>query len=503
MFIAYDPSSNKTKTKPRQTINAFVAATASVKRRGLKNKKYPTEVAVNLEWLHERPIIMHSGENEAEQETFKSLPPVSDGGTGNTSGAEVKVKSMAHAYGRSKTGRRSSIKRVISEGHIPGHKAIERPFHYIFSFPVPKKEYYSALLVQRQKDFLAVADQYRDTFAYSIHNDWTQTMLSDPCLFHATIFATSCLGDMLRQTLNNPVTIRHKFETLKLLQKAIDSRYSRGLSDIALIATLYLLFFAKVNGNLAEGKMHDAGIDLMIKLRQNKEFPIDSYAHYLVKMRHVWTCIVDRAETVFTSPRAGPRLLIGRYTSLLSMALQKQLERAPRFTLPFSILQFMKRFDDHVANAYDSIDSLLPQSPPTSLGSPTDSNDDNTQSVIVHALHCCKLATGIYWRVIVSQQHRSPCPDPHLDADVQDLKSAVLLSDTLFWLQYGPEIIRWILLVGAMAAPRLTDQNWFITRCTMLTSFIRPQDLEAFILGVDHMLGLFNQQREAHYLPIV
>jgi len=89
-----------------------------------------------------------------------------------------------------------------------------------------------------------VADQYRDTFAYEIHNSWTQTVLSDPCLFHATMFATSSFGDMARQTPNNPVTLRHKYETVRLLQRAITNSHEGGLSPNALAATTYLLYFA-------------------------------------------------------------------------------------------------------------------------------------------------------------------------------------------------------------------------------------------------------------------
>jgi hypothetical protein len=188
---------------------------------------------------------------------------------------------------------------------------------------------------------------------------------------------------------------------------------------------------------------------------------------------------------------------MGHYTSLLAIALQKQLERPPHFTLPFSVLEFMISFDDHVANAYEFIDlGLAPQSPPSTLGSPPDSDGDDTQRDILRALDCCNVAAGIYWRALVSRRQCYPHADPYLKSDIQDLKAAVMQSDTLFWLRYGPEVLRWILMIGAIAAPRLADQSWFIARCYMPTAIIRPQDLETFILGVDHMLWLFNHPRE-------
>ncbi|KAL2841969.1 hypothetical protein BJX68DRAFT_270910 [Aspergillus pseudodeflectus] len=492
MFIAYDPSSDKTKSTSRQAINAFVAATASVKRRGLKNKEEPNEIAIKMKWLHERPIIMTRGEKETEDETIRDLAPAPGGEKGNIAGDGVKVKGPAHGKGRPLADR-SRMRRAVRDGRVPGCEAVESPIGSAYTYPVPKKAYYPALLFQRQNAFLEVADQYRDTFAYNIYNSWTQTILSDPCLFHATMFATSSYGDMARQTPNNPVTIRHKVETIRLLQEAIVNSHSHGLSETAVAATTYLLYFAKLKGNLAEGNMHNAGIDSMVKFKGSKSLAKDSYAHYLLQIRHVWNSTIDRRDTVFTSPVAGPRPLMGHYTSLLAIALQKQLDRPPHLTLPFSVLEFMITFDDHVANAYDFLDlGLSPASPPSSLGSPPDSGDNDAQRDIQCALDCCNIAAGIYWRAIVSRRQRYPQPDPFLASDIQHLKTAVLQSDTLFWLRYGPEVLRWILMIGAVAAPSLVDQSWFIARCYMPTAIIRPQDLDAFILGADHMLWLFN-----------
>ncbi|KAL2784629.1 hypothetical protein BJX66DRAFT_343821 [Aspergillus keveii] len=496
MFIAYDPSADKAKRSSRQAINAFVAATASVKRRGLKNREELNDIAINMKWLHERPIIMSHGEKEAEDETTRVIVPAPGGEKGNIPGEVIKVKGPVHGMCRL-TADRSRMKRSIREGRIPGYEAVEMPVGSACTYPVAKKGYYPALLFQRQNAFLVVADQYRDTFAYNIHNSWTQTILSDPCLFHATMFATSSFGDMVRQTPNNPITIRHKSETVRLLQEAIVNSHSRGLSENALAATTYLLYFAKLKGNLAEGNMHDSGIDSMLRFRGAKALPIDSYAHYLLQIRRVWNSIIGRADTLFTWPIAGPRAVMGHYTSLLAIALQKQLERPPHFTLPFSVLEFMITFDGHVANAYEFIDlGLAPQSPPSTLGSPPDSDGDDTQRDILRALDCCNVAAGIYWRALVSRRQCYPHADPYLESDIQDLKAAVMQSDTLFWLRYGPEVLRWILMIGAIAAPRLADQSWFIARCYMPTAIIRPQDLEAFILGVDHMLWLFNYPLE-------
>jgi hypothetical protein len=149
MFIAYDPSADKAKPSFRQAINAFVAATASVKRRGLKNREEPNDIAINMKWLHERPIIMSHGEKEAEDETSRVIVPAPGGEEGNIPGEVIKLKGPVHGMCRL-TADRSRMKRSIREGRIPGYEAVEMPVGSAYTYPVAHKGYYPALLFQSQ-----------------------------------------------------------------------------------------------------------------------------------------------------------------------------------------------------------------------------------------------------------------------------------------------------------------------------------------------------------------
>jgi hypothetical protein len=89
-----------------------------------------------------------------------------------------------------------------------------------------------------------VAHQYPRTFAHSIYNTWTQMVLSDACLFHATLFATSSLMDFVQQKRDNPVTLRHKGATIRLINKAVSQAATHGLQDEVIAVTTYLVYFA-------------------------------------------------------------------------------------------------------------------------------------------------------------------------------------------------------------------------------------------------------------------
>jgi hypothetical protein len=92
--------------------------------------------------------------------------------------------------------------------------------------------------------FLLVAHHYPRTFAHNIYNIWTQTVLSDPCLFNATLYATSSFMDVMQGRQNNPVTLRHKGETIRLIKDAVSKIHTNGLREEIIAVTTYLVYFA-------------------------------------------------------------------------------------------------------------------------------------------------------------------------------------------------------------------------------------------------------------------
>ncbi|KAL4879984.1 hypothetical protein BJY04DRAFT_219786 [Aspergillus karnatakaensis] len=485
MFISHDPRSGKARSDARKTINAFVAATASAKRRSQRNNT-ADEVTVSFDWLHEQPIALSRGRT-VEEEDGRDCAAVG-GDMQINPGAGTRAVAMARSMKP-----RAEMKRLVRamKLSLAGCASVEPPIGRGYNYPVPQQKYYPSLLFQRQSLFLAVADQYRDTFAFEIHNSWTQTVLSDPCLFHATMFATSSFGDLVRQTRNNPVTIRHKYETVRLLQKAILNRGEGGSFTNALAATTYLLYFSKLAGDDREGDMHNAGIDSMLNFKGTKSLETDNYASYLVRIRNIWMSVLNRHDTLYPTPTCGPRPLMGHYTSLLAIAIQRQLERAPHATLPFSVLEFLITFDAYLATPYGPPKlAFLSQSATSDPESPPNADHDDTQA----ALRSCHIAASIYFRAIVMRGRWYHLTESQNVADTQSLKDALLQVDTMFWLKYSPEVLRWILMIGCIAAPRLADQAWFIARCYLPAAIIRPKDMDAFLLGVDHMLWLFNHR---------
>ncbi|CEL08654.1 hypothetical protein ASPCAL11801 [Aspergillus calidoustus] len=314
-------------------------------------------------------------------------------------------------------------------------------------------------------------------------------VLSDACLFHATLFATSSLMDFVQQKRDNPVTLRHKGATIRLINKAVSQAATHGLQDEVIAVTTYLVYFAKLLGDFQDAEHHDAGITAMLEFKGGTPPPTHTYTSYLLRLRDVWNSIVYRVDTLCPSV-AGPRASSGCYTSLLAIAIQKQLERPLEQRLPVPLLHFLITFNNQCMSA---VGYALPDH---STGPPETTTAD-LEPQIHNAMQCISITASIYWTAVTRDLNNS-CTYNITDnaGEIEKLKAALLHVDNLFWLRSGPEVLRWILMTGAAGATCLADQAFFILRSYMITSIIEPEEMDAFLVGVDHLLWIFNRKDE-------
>ncbi|KAL2824570.1 hypothetical protein BJY01DRAFT_256445, partial [Aspergillus pseudoustus] len=231
MFIPYTGPSSEKRPGMRGAINAVVAANASLKRRREREESEADANSISasrdreggtLRWLHDRPHVVvrppQSQVPEEEQEEQKHNDTTAENANDTTIPLEAFYEDSYLWDG--------SIKWYLGEG---------------VTYPTPTQPYYPALLFQRQNLFHTVAHQYPGTFAHNIYNSWTQEVLADPCLFHATLFATSSLMDVMQRRQNNPVTLHHKGETIRLIGDAVANADTHGLRHEIIAVTTYLV----------------------------------------------------------------------------------------------------------------------------------------------------------------------------------------------------------------------------------------------------------------------
>ncbi|KIA75663.1 hypothetical protein HK57_00596 [Aspergillus ustus] len=487
MFIPYTGPSSEKRPGVRGAINAVVAANASLKRRREREENEATTNSISaasrdeggggtLRWLHDRPHVIVRppqsqvpGDEQEEEEVKRN-----DTAAGNAEETTLPLEAFyADSYLWD-----GSFKWYLGEG---------------VTYPTPTQPYYPALLFQRQNLFHTVAHQYPRTFAHNIYNSWTQEVLADPCLFHATLFATSSLMDVMQRRQNNPVTLRHKGETIRLIGDAVANADTHGLRHEIIAVTTYLVYFSKLLGNFEEAQKHDIGITAMLQFKGAAPLAQDTYTSYLLRLRDVWNSVVAHAESLFPLI-AGPRPSSGHYTSLLALAIQKQLDRPPDITLPVPIADFLITFNNQCIN---SVEPAWPGYIPPIPTIPEETTTTDPQTL--QAMQCVSIAATLYWTAVardIHHGHTYTYNKTSNDGLIQALQTAILQSDTLFWLRFGPEVLRWILMTGAIAAASLPDQAWFVLRSYMITSIIEPGEMDAFLVGTDHLLWVFNHRTE-------
>jgi hypothetical protein len=106
------------------------------------------------------------------------------------------------------------------------------------------------------------------------------------------------------------------------------------------------------------------------------------------------------------------------------------------------------------------------------------------------------LAADIHWKAIINTQISCRTrSNQETQGDVLRLKNAVTSSDEEFWFMQGPEVFRWILLIGAAAASSSSLRAWFIVRSFNFCAVVEPQEVDAFVAATDHLVSLFNRTR--------
>ncbi|KAL3496117.1 hypothetical protein BJX62DRAFT_134749 [Aspergillus germanicus] len=291
MFIHYTGPSSEKQAGVRGAINAAIAANASLKRRRRRHdakredgNQGPGDAGDALGWLNDRPLIVLQPQRQDREGAAGAREKLITETDDENEGKTTTTPATTHLQG------------VVDEEFYLWDGTIQRHLGDGVTYPTPKEPYYPALLFQRQNLFLLVAHQYPRTFAHKIYNTWTQMVLSDACLFHATLFATSSLIDFVQQKRNNPVTLRHKGETIRLINNAVAQAATHGLRDEVIAVTTYLVYFSKLLGNFQEAEQHDAGITAMLDFKGGAPPAPDTYTSYLLRL-YVMTHLFDRFRT--------------------------------------------------------------------------------------------------------------------------------------------------------------------------------------------------------------
>lgn len=209
-----------------------------------------------------------------------------------------------------------------------------------------------------------------------------------------------------------------------------------------------------------------------------------------VHRQQVWNALVLRFKTVFSIPRAGPSHRIGDYSSLLSKAVEKQMERPPRLRLPESALGLIRELANYsTMSVIDSISAFSDFIASPAYQKHFSAKDTEPNQVT----KCCLLAGIIYVRALFDAGTSMGLnSNTETQKYVLSLKDEITNCDESVWYRCSPEVFRWVLMVGAAAGSSISQRAWFVARMCPFCAVMVPQEVDEFLTGADHIVWLFN-----------
>ncbi|KAL2826463.1 hypothetical protein BDW59DRAFT_65377 [Aspergillus cavernicola] len=342
----------------------------------------------------------------------------------------------------------------MTASHLYDTWAIQSP-DVPASYPVSPR-WYMPRLIKHFCEGLGVSrlPVEANSTAYQIQTLWVQGALSDPCLFHATLYAGSSHFDLLRGEKPSSITLYHQSEAIRLLNKRLSSPVA-AMDDRTLVAITPLALFADLNGDQAAADVHRAGLWKLVEMKGGLDkLGYDGLTSALVQMNTIIYNIAFDLEPGPTFPQPLETPPLGIEERILNISPSDSAYLA---TLPFiqNIFHDIHNFKvDFTAHADTSIDQLCYnhlQRYATAI--PKEAFEDAPY-------YCCYLAVFIF-RTIVDPQSRSPGYFTKLDALASELKASLALTDAELWIRRIPAVFTWVCLTGAAAASDSRARTWF------------------------------------------
>ncbi|KAL4861758.1 hypothetical protein BDV12DRAFT_59449 [Aspergillus spectabilis] len=299
-----------------------------------------------------------------------------------------------------------------------------------------------------------------DSTAHHIQTCWIQSALSDPCLFHATLYAGSSHFDLQRGQRPSSITLYHQSEAIRLLNERLSDPNSAA-DDRTIVAVTPLALFADLNCDQNAADIHRAGLSRLVEMRGGLDrLGFNGLARALIEMNTIiYSVAFDLEADITSSDRLGPppveiekRILFGPPRESAAVANLPLILNIFHDVYNFKLEWHASPEGSPASQEQSMYDHLQPYAgdmPAPGLDDPV--------------FYCCHLAATIF-RIIVDDQPRSAAFSPKVDALASELEASLALTETELWLRRIPAVFSWVCLTGAAASSVARSRIWFYFR---------------------------------------
>ncbi|KAL4899307.1 hypothetical protein BDW74DRAFT_171593 [Aspergillus multicolor] len=367
----------------------------------------------------------------------------------------------------------------VATGQMYNAWAIQSP-EIPTSYPV-RAEWYMPRLLKHFSEGLGVSrlPVSPNSTAYHIQTSWVQGALSDPCLFHATLYAGSSYLDIQQGQKPSAITVHHRSEAIRLLNERL-SDIDTALDDRTLIAVTPLAMFAGLNGDRAAGDTHREGLWKLVEMRGGLDkLGYNGLVAAVIQMNTIIYHIAFDIDPAVTHPTClGPPPI-----GVEKRILDPPTEASAIPSLPAILTMFhdvlscklswkqqqqqQQRHHHPQEQNHKNLQTYIDIMPPTFL------ND--------LIFHCCHLAITAFYIITQTHNAHSTLTSAHLDTLASQLQSSLSQTDTYVWVREIPAILSWVCLTGAAASSDSRTRIWLYFRQASAVRVLNVRGQPSFV----------------------
>ncbi|RAL15888.1 Zn(II)2Cys6 transcription factor [Aspergillus homomorphus CBS 101889] len=284
--------------------------------------------------------------------------------------------------------------------------------------------------------------------AYKLQTVWLRSAMSDPCLFHATLFVGSSNFDLCRGQKQSTITLYHYNELIQMVKKRL-SDPSTALDDRTIASITPLALFANLHGDRVSADVHRAGLEKIVLLKGGLDkLGLDGLVASLVYVNGIISNIIfDLGWGSSSYLQHLPPL--GLEERILSTPVSDD-STCSIMSLFYYVQQLKLQFMAQSPTAAWHHDTLQGSTMPSST----------TNNPIYQ---CCYLAFRIFQMIVLGGPSASNLAEK-LDAMAQELRDALALTEDEIWLRSFPSSLTWACITGAAASSDPQARAWFYFR---------------------------------------
>ncbi|KAL2802858.1 hypothetical protein BJX63DRAFT_97943 [Aspergillus granulosus] len=376
---------------------------------------------------------------------------------------------------------RTKLTSVIS---FPGLRDI-CPITFRWYMPRLIKHYHESLESSQ-------VESSRKSTAYMLQSVWLQHALSDPCLFHVTLYIGSSYFDHRNGDAPSSITLYHQTEILRNVNERLSDPLA-ALDDRTIASVALLALFSSLSGDQTASQVHTAGLRRLIGLKGgNNKLGFDGLLGTLIHINELLQGIIfDLKSDLFPQgyhvvPPIGLESRILEYRALPYRILDIDEPSTTPFVPGDPTLELFRGIHDfklEVCRSGNSIASAQRMLDKISLR-------DRLHTSAAFLLSenpvdsCCVLAASIFW-FLMDAHARCEAGSAEmlnkLGSMARELKAALSLVEDIAWLKSNPIAYCWVCMVGAAVACDTKMRVWFWVRQAPIMRVLNTVDDFGFL----------------------